>query len=88
MALISQAEEQSTVNQWHSKARAGTSSWKYMYMTREVELMEKFYLYQTIKSVVGEKQNKGFQFKKTNYLLTLLNVIFSKSQNEYKCSIL
>ncbi len=46
MALISQAEEQSTVNQWHSKARAGTSSWKYMYMTREVVLMEKFYLYQ------------------------------------------
>lgn len=30
-----------------------------------------------------EKQNKGFQFKKTKYLLTLLNDIFSKSQNEY-----
>ncbi len=64
MALISQAEEQSTANQWHPKARAGTSSWKYMYMTREVELMEKFYLYQTIKSVVGENKITVFNFKR------------------------
>ncbi len=64
MALISQAEEQSTANQWHSKARPGTSSWKYMYMTREVELMEKFYLYQTIKSVVGENKITIFNFKR------------------------
>jgi len=76
MALISQAKEQSTVNQRHPKARMGTSSRKYKYMTQErgtcgkVLLASKGVVLQD-KWVTLPPSNTHMKFilKKTYYLL-------------------